>query len=400
MYFQALDDKEQCIGIYYNGELVFDETKFPKNMSGLKTWKYSGSIKEEDIEFLWFYNEGKNLTDSCPEKLIEELKQRQLKMEAFKKAFQIAKINFREHCFFDLVPHDFLLSFLETKNKITQHVFENFDRPAHYEHLVAVEKLLYKIRYQKLNVNNENCRNLFTTSQNRSGAQKVLQCSKFIDYNIFGTKTGRLSTHPGSFPILTMKKDFRALLKPQNDWFVSLDYNGAEVRTVMSLLDIEQPDYDVHEWNMEHVLKPLGIVDREAAKTTFFGWLYNPNSTKIKDSIYDRDTILSKWYDDGFISTPFKRKINVDKNKALNYIVQSTTADLVNERAVEIDKFLKGKKSFISHIVHDEVVVDVADEERNLIPEMKDIFSNNTLGRYKTNLKAGKDYKNLGDLKL
>ena len=115
MYFQALDDKEQCIGIYYNGELVFDETKFPKNMSGLKTWKYSGSIKEEDIEFLWFYNEGKNLTDSCPEKLIEELKQRQLKMEAFKKAFQIAKINFREHCFFDLVPHDFLLSFFRDK---------------------------------------------------------------------------------------------------------------------------------------------------------------------------------------------------------------------------------------------------------------------------------------------
>tara|TARA_Y100000592_G_scaffold100924_1_gene183765 strand:- start:11777 stop:12979 length:1203 start_codon:yes stop_codon:yes gene_type:complete len=400
VYFQALDDKEQCIGIYYSGELVFDETRFPQDMSGFKTWKYSGSIKEPDVDFMWFYNDGKNLSDSCPEELFEELKNKQTKMNAFKKAFEIAKIDFREHCFFDLVPHDFLVEFLETKNKITQYVYENYARPANYEHLVSVEKLLYKIRYQKLNLNNSNCMNLFTSSQNRAMAQKILKGNRYIDYNIFGTKTGRLSTHPGSFPILTMKKDFRALIKPRNEWLVSLDYNGAEVRTVMSLLGIKQPDYDVHEWNMEHVLKTAGITDREAAKTTFFGWLYNPRSTKIKDSIYDREEILAKYYDSGHIKTPFSRKIIVDKDKALNYIVQSTTADLVNERAVEIDKFLQGKKSFISHIVHDEVVVDVADSERNLIPEIKNIFSVNKLGTYKTNLKAGKDYLNLGELKL
>ena len=34
---------------------------------------------------------------------------------AGKKAFDIAKINFREHCFFDLVPHDYLVSFLHVK---------------------------------------------------------------------------------------------------------------------------------------------------------------------------------------------------------------------------------------------------------------------------------------------
>ena len=151
---------------------------------------------------------------------------------------------------------------------------------------------------------------------------------------------------------------------------------------------------------MEHVLKRAGITAREEAKTTFFGWLYNPRSAKIKNSIYDRDQILEKYYDSGFIQTPFNRKIMVDKDKALNYIVQSTTADLVNRRAVEIDNFLQGKKSFVSHIVHDEVVVDIADSERELIPEIKSIFSVNELGTYKTNLKAGKDYLNLGELNL
>ena len=64
--------------------------------------------------------------------------------------------------------------------------------------------------------------------------------------------------------------------------------------------------------------------------------------------------------------TPFKRKIKVEKRKAFNYLIQSTTADLVLDRAVEVDKMLEGKKSFVSHIVHDELVIDVADgRQRN-----------------------------------
>ena len=45
-----------------------------------------------------------------------------------------------------------------------------------------------------------------------------------------------------------------------------------------------------------------------------------------------------------------------------------------------IDKFLKDKKSFISHIVHDEIVIDLADGERELVPDIKNLFSNNKLG--------------------
>tara|TARA_A100001011_G_scaffold258416_1_gene266713 strand:- start:11940 stop:13139 length:1200 start_codon:yes stop_codon:yes gene_type:complete len=399
VYFQALDDKENCVGIYCGGRLLFDESQFPHNLEDHVTWKYSGSITD-DVEYAWFYANGKNLNESCPDDLLDELKSKQAKMKAFRKAFQIAKINFREHCFYDLVPHDFLESFLETKNKITKHVFENYEKPEIYEHLVAVEKLLYKIRYQELNISNENARNLFVSTSSRAAAQKILKSSKFIDYNIYGTKTGRLATYNGSFPILTMKKDLRTLIKPKNDWFVSLDYNGAEVRTVLNLLGINQPDYDVHEWNMEHVLKKHGVADREAAKTTFFGWLYNPSSSLIKGSIYDREKIMDEYYDGQYIKTPFGRKIEVDKDKALNYIIQSTTADLVNDRAVHIDRFLEDKKSFVSHIVHDEVVVDISEDEKYLIPKIKDLFSSNKLDTFKTNLQAGKDYYNLGDLNL
>lgn len=399
MYFQALDDKTSCVGIYFDGRLIFDESSFPDSLAGMKTWKYSGSIKD-DVDYAWFYAGGKSLQDVCPDNLKDEFSSNQSKLIAFKKAFDIAKIDFREHCFFDLVPHDYLRSFLDIKNKITQHVIENYEKPQIYDHLVAVEKLLYKMRYNKLNVSNKDCRNLFVGTNSRLGAQKILKYPRYIDYNIYGTKTGRLTTVANSFPILTMKKEFRALLKPNNDWFISLDYNGAEVRTVLSLLGKKQPIYDVHEWNMENTLKHLSPKDRESAKTLFFAWLYNPNSKKIENSIYDRETILDEYYDGQNVLTPFGRKIVVDKKKSLNYIIQSTTADLVNDRAVAIDAFLEGKQSFVSHIVHDEIVIDMPDNERYLIPEIKDIFSNNKLDTFKTNLKAGKDYFNLGDLNL
>ena len=400
MYFQALDDKKQCVGVYYDGRLIFDESKFPNKFSNMKTWRYSGFLDDDSIEYAWLLSGGKTLKECCPDHLISDLRKFEKKMNAYKKAFELARINFREHCFFDLVPHDFLVSFLELKNQVTQYVFENNEKTPLYDHLFRVEKLLYKIRYRELNVNNQNARALFTSSRSRTAAQTLLAGPKHIDYNIFGTRTGRLSGYPGSFPILTMPKDLRALVKPHNDWFISLDYNGAEARTVLGLLGKKQPGSDVHEWNVANVFADKGISDRESAKTFFFSWLYNPDSNKIEESFYDRESLLKEYYKDGFISTIFKRKIEVDEYKAVNYIVQSTTADLVNDRAVALDEFLKDKRTFVSHIVHDEIVLDMPDEERYLIPEIKDIFSNNKLDKFVTNLKAGKDYMDIGVLNL
>ena len=40
----------------------------------------------------------------------------------------------------------------------------------------------------------------------------------------------------------------------------------------------------------------------------------------------------------------------------------------------KIDKMLEGKKSFISFIIHDEIVIDYCDEDRHMIDEIKKEF--------------------------
>lgn len=395
MFFQTIDDKNKCIGVYAAGELYFDN--IPSNLT--KTWDYSESADKQEVDYGYLLAGGKTLEQVCPEHLAGEWDSVKRKMSAYKRSFEIAKLNFREHCFFDLVPHDFLLRLCEIKNKITQHVFENYEKPDNYEFLKDVQSLLFKIKYQDLNINTEDSKNLFLRTSHRNDIKKILSRPQYVDYNIFGTVTGRLTTRKDSFPILTVKKELRKLVKPHNDWFLSLDYNGAEIRTLLSLCGQEQPAGDIHEWNMINVFKRSAMV-REEAKTLFFAWLYNPDSTTIETEYYDRNQVLEKYYKDGKVRTIFNRQIEVEPRKAFNYLIQSTTADLVLERAVQIDRALAGKKSFISHVVHDEIVIDFADEDRDMVLEIRDIFSNNKLGKFLVNTSAGKDYYDLNRMVL
>ena len=391
MIFQALDDKSECIGIYADGKLSFED--FPENLT--KTWRYSASITDPAVEYAWIRAGGRAITDCCPEDLCKDLQATQRKMKAYLKSFKIAKVNMADHCVFDLIPHDFLVRFCEIKNQITEHVFKTYDAPENYDHLNSVYKLLHKIRYQKLNLNSEDCKQLFYSSMNRQKIQELMKNYKTIDYNMFGTVTGRLATHPGSFPILNLKKDLRRIIKPHNDLMMSLDYNGAEIRTLLELCGQAQPEYDIHEWNVQNIINDLEMT-REEAKLYFFAWLYNPESNDIESDYYDRKKVLDKHYVGGYVHTPYGRKIKVEQRKALNYLIQSTTADRVLAKAVLIDEMLEGKKSFISHIIHDEIVIDYADEDRDIAEGIKELFEDG----YLSNFRAGKDYYNLNEIKL
>ena len=396
MIFQTLDDKSECVGVYVDGKLHFDG--IPDDLT--KTWKYTGSVQDDAVEYAWLYCGGKDLQAACPEHLKRELTEVQKTFKAYLKSFQIAKINLRDNCFFDLVPSDFLMEFCEVRNKVTEHVFETYSRPENYDHLDRAYKLLHKIRYQKLNINVDGCRHLMTSTSDREDIRMLVKNkAHYVDYNLFGTVTGRLTTRRDSNPILTMKAKFRELIKPTNSWFMSLDYNGAEIRTFLGLSGHEQPEEDIHKWNMTHLYGGSPI-DREEAKVRFFSSFYNHNDVSLNDSVYSRKQVMEQYYDGKRVKTPFGRTIEVDDRRAFNYVIQSTTADLTIDRAIALDKALEGCKSKVAFIVHDEIVLDVHAEDRYKIPELKEIFQNTKLGRFRANVKAGKTYGTMKEIEL
>jgi hypothetical protein len=122
LFFQTIDDKTECIGVYCDGQLHYDN--FPDDLT--HTWKYTGSLTEHDIEYGWIYTSGQTLTEACPAALADDLKRAQKRLQAYLKSFQLAKVNLRDHCIFDLVPEDFLKHYCEIKNQITEKIFGHY----------------------------------------------------------------------------------------------------------------------------------------------------------------------------------------------------------------------------------------------------------------------------------
>ena len=361
MLFQTLDDKAECVGIYFNNQLLFDSNNFPQELSG--TWSYSPYLRDFDVDYASLYLEGKPLSDNIPEFLQDDWNDVSQKILAFKRSLEISKVNQDENCFFDLVPHRFLKDFCEVKNSVTKHIFDTLPRPTRYEFYKHVSMLLGDISCHKINIDK----------------RKV---SSFIGKN--------------SFPILTLNKSLRTAIKPTNDYFVELDYNGAEVRTLLGMLGSEQPLNDVHEFHLSNVFG--GNVTREQSKILFFSWLYG--SKKMSNSaegvklenFYDRIKILEKYYTNSTVTTPYGKVIkDVAPRLALNYLVQSTTAELTLKQALKIDYLLrnKGTGSRIAFLIHDAIVLDVKKDDKHLLPLVKKLMASTNFGKFMINTKIG-----------
>ena len=255
------------------------------------------------------------------------------------------------------------------------------------------------ISQQKLNIDLEGFKPHMAEYRARQWRKKIKETSPYIKYDIFGTKTGRLTTKKNSFPILTLAREYRNIIKPHNDWLVEFDFNAAELRTLLALSDKNQPDEDIHAWNAKNVYKDN--VTREEAKQRIFAWLYNPESKDFLSSqAYDRSLVLKKYYDGKKVTTLFSREIEADDHHALNYIIQSTTSDLFLDRAIKLADLLRERKSFVSFCVHDSLVIDFSDEDKDMLIKLKNIFSDTTLGNFKVNVKAGKNYGEMKKLEL
>ena len=395
MLFQALDDKKECVGVFADGRLIYDE--LPIGLS--KTWGYSAFLEDHQVEYASLYCMGKELTDMCPEHLIEAWADVSARMRAYLRAFVSSGVSLEENCFFDLVPPRYLMEYCDLKNQITEHVLTNTPRPRNYDHLLAVTKLVEQISYQKLNIRPENIKHLRASLQARNLLKKLKKSQPYCKYNVDGTKTGRLTSKPNSFPILTLKREHRTILEPNNDWFIELDFNAAELRVMLALADREQPTGDIHRWNIENVFN--GVKTRADAKKRSFAWLYNPESQDTAlDNFYDRQGVVSKYWNGQKVNTVFDREIEADEFHALNYIVQSTCADMVLEQACKVASLLAEKRSRIAFIVHDSIVLDFADEDRQELIQLVNEFSSTRLGKFMVNISAGKNFGKLRELRV
>jgi hypothetical protein len=401
MIFQTLDNKQDCIGIYTNGKLIFDDAEFPDDLT--QTWKPATYLKGRDVEYASLYLEGKALRETLPEYLLDDWEDVRTRLASFHRSLSLAQVDQTENCFFDLVPDRFLVDYCEVKNNITSYIFRTQPRPARYAFYECVSFLLEEIRHRPVVVDHRLLKSLEKNDKLQSQCRSIASGSSRVNYKQFGTVTGRLTTHPGSFPILTLNKSLRSAILPTNDYFVEIDFNGAEVRTLLGLLKEPQPTEDVHQFHLDNIFSDLAT--RNEAKVAFFAWLYgssriNPTTKRKLESFYSKDKLLGSYWDGSTVTTPYGKIIrDTSAHHALNYLVQSTAAELTLKQSLKIDHVLShhSQGSHLAFVIHDAVVLDLKKEDLSLLTPLSKMMSSTNFGEFRINVKKGTTLGNMKD---
>jgi len=378
--------------VYKNG--TFHESVTP---SCTQTWSYANYLKDKNVEYasLFALPHSKSLDDLCPPNKKNQYEKIKKRIRSIIKSAQEVDLDLDKMCIYDLMPRHVLKNLAEIKTEICETVFSEYTKPHNYDQLLKITKVISDIKFRSLNVDASCITRITLRDRNM---HKLLKKSRpIIDYDMTKTVTGRLSTKRDTFPIMTLAKKYRNVLTPSNHWLFELDFNACELRTALALLGHEQPEEDLHEWNLTNVF--TRAKDRDNAKKRIFSWLYNPNSKDDKVSeIYDRNRLKTLYFKDNKVKTPFGREIECDEHHAVSYLVQSTAADLLFEQMYKVWEHLNNKKSFIKFCNHDSVMIDLHENEQYEFNEIKQIFSDTRFGKFKVNCLGGKNWAQMKEL--
>ena len=198
---------------------------------------------------------------------------------------------------------------------------------------------------------------------------------------------------------------------------VSFDYSQMEVRVFLSYLQNEtikallvKNDVDFHGETAKIAFdidedSPEFKFYRQMAKSITFGIIYGIGSKKLSQQLRttqkEAASYKKKYLDSiegsrkfirgvmdavdrrGWIKNRYGRvyKIPLDKAyKGVNYLVQGTSADILNERLIEVHRFLEDKKSSVLLQVHDEIICEIYDSEMLELPsQISELLEQNSL---------------------
>jgi len=187
---------------------------------------------------------------------------------------------------------------------------------------------------------------------------------------------------------------------------VSFDYSQMEVRVFLSYLKnaeieqmLRQDDTDFHGEAAKRAFSLTGEEEnfkfyRQMAKNITFGVIYGIGKAKLAKqlNVTEREALQYKGQyfkglpgskgffasviraveERGWIKNRYGRIYQIDKDiayKGVNYLVQGTSADILNERIIEVYDYLKDKKSNLLLQVHDEIICEIHETELEVLPQ-------------------------------
>tara|TARA_Y100000593_G_scaffold4019_1_gene7925 strand:- start:53882 stop:55057 length:1176 start_codon:yes stop_codon:yes gene_type:complete len=390
LYFSVLDNKKDCFGFYQDGKLYYDNQ--PDEMK--VTWKHSETLSTGLYEYISVLARADTIKEVCPLELKEDFDKVDIKLRAFYKSFITSQVSLEENCFFDLVPQQFLLDYYSVREQIMKHIYENTPKTENYDYDCRLHEMLQEMSRNPIKLDHE-----FINKHYYKKKLRDMRTKNKVQYKQFSGVTGRLSVTPSSFPIMTLDKELRKVVLPENDWILEIDYNAAELRVFLGLSGHDQPQGDLHRWNSTFLK-----TDRQHAKRSVIAYMYGSKNYDVGEleKLYNVRSVKREHFDPEKeeVVNLYGRKIKSDEFHAVNYTIQSTAAEIALRNTLKIHHLLKDRKSSVKFCLHDSVVIDFSDEDRDLIYEIRDTFSKTPLGIFPCKIGAGKNFGDIRELKI
>jgi DNA polymerase-1 len=206
------------------------------------------------------------------------------------------------------------------------------------------------------------------------------------------------------------QKDVKRAFLPKQDAFLFFDYKAIEVRMLAyyltigigdtSLRDEINAGLDPHYETSKGLFNKSNISDeeRQIGKTLNFSIIYGGGTPTIMRQLsvdykeakrllkaYHatrpginilRNTIDSTLARRGYIINSHGRYLHVeDSHKALNALIQGSSADIMREAVINVHNYLSDKQSHIVNIIHDEIMIDAAlDETEEIVYNVPELM--------------------------
>jgi hypothetical protein len=207
-------------------------------------------------------------------------------------------------------------------------------------------------------------------------------------YN-FKTTTTRPSNKFGGVNYAALNKDngCREAFIPRNNKFIEFDISAYHPTLLGLLVDYKFGNEDIHQSFAE-----MYGVDYQKSKELTFKQLYGGVFEQFKDLEFFKkvqiyvDEMWEKFNKEGYIECPIskyryeKEKLDEMKpQKLLNYLLQNLETAMNIRILWDIFKSLKGRKTKLVLYTYDSFLFDFDEGDKDLINEVKAIFSKNKL---------------------
>lgn len=248
-----------------------------------------------------------------------------------------------------------------------------------------------------------------------------IHCSFFQS----GTLTGRMSCRNPNLQNVPKRKEddakykVRSAFVPREGYtFFMIDFDQMEYRLLLDLADEERvidsilkEGLDVHTATANEM-----NVDRFSAKTLNFMLLYGGGAQKLADALgiskaeaknkkaryfstlnrvkYIVQKLISTVEGRGWITNLMGRRLILPTGKSYqipNHYIQGGCGDIVKVAMIRIDKLLRPFKSRMVLQIHDELLLEIHDDEHHLINNIK-VIMENAYNYKKLPLTVGVDY--------